>query len=274
MGFEEFLKESSHIIGLQWRPFRRRGIRRKIKRRITEIGLFSFEQYLSRFKESEQEQNYLSKILTVTISRFFRNRDVFHIIERYVIPNLINNRKEESLRFWSIGCASGEEPYSLALLWKSSIKKIWPKINFSIIATDIDENMLERAKKGQYKKSSLRELPEEIIRDFFKMENNLFLLDQTIKEAVEFRRHDILREEPYEEMDVVLCRNLAFTYFLKESQKEVLRKIGSVLRRDGYLIIGKDEYLPPQFPSIFIPVFKTEKIYRRLSLPSRALKKC
>jgi chemotaxis methyl-accepting protein methylase len=268
MEFEEFLREASKILGLKWRPFKRRGIRRKVEQRIAEVGLFNFEKYLLRVKESKEEQNCLSRILIVTISRFFRDREVFHIIETSIIPSLIHKRKGEGLRFWSIGCASGEEPYSLLLLWKSSFQKIWPQIHLSIIATDIDENMLERAKAGRYRKSSLREVPEEIIKEFFKIDGDFFVLDKTIRDAVEFRRHDILREEPYDGMDMILCRNLAFTYFSKESQKEVLRKIGSILSEDGYLIIGKEESLPLLYPTEFTPLFQSEKIYRKLRFPS------
>ncbi len=267
MGFDEFLREASLILGLNWRPFRRRGIRRRVERRIAQVVLSNFEQYLLRVKESALEKNCLSKILTVTISRFFRDIEVFNAIETSVIPTLFQDSKAGSLHFWSIGCASGEEPYSLALLWKNSFQKTCPQINLSIIATDIDENMLERAKEGRYKKSSLREVPEKIIREFFKMDDDVFILDQSIREAVEFRTHDILRDEPYDGMDIVLCRNLAFTYFSKECRKEVLKKIGSGLRGDGYLIIGKDESLPLLYPMLFIPAFQTEKIYRRLSLP-------
>jgi chemotaxis protein methyltransferase CheR len=263
MGFDEFLKEASPLFGLQWRSFRRKGIKRKIERRIGETGVSSFEEYLQRVQKDQVEQRYLSKILTVTISRFFRDRTVFETIGDSIIPNLLKEKGREDLRIWSIGCASGEESYTVSLLWTEGFEKAWPHIHLSILATDIDESLLERATGGRYKKSSLKEVPEGILINFFKPEDGYYVLAQNIKDNVELRKHDILREEPFAEMDIVFCRNLAFTYFSKATQIEVLKKIASSLRGKGYLVIGKDESLPLTYPTLFIPVFPMERIYQK-----------
>jgi chemotaxis protein methyltransferase CheR len=263
MPFDEFLREVAPSLGLQWRPFKKRGIKRRIEHRIAQIGVPSFEEYLLRIRRDPAEQTYLSRILTVTISRFFRGREVFNAIEASLIPAIINNRGEGDFKIWSIGCASGEEPYTLAILWKEKFEKIWPQVRLSILATDIDEKLLERAKKGRYKKSSLKEVSEDILRNYFKMENRFYILDQALRKCIEFERHDIIHEEPFPGMDMVFCRNLAFTYFSKESQVSVLKKIAGSLREKGYLVIGKDESLPLTYPTLFVPVFPTEKIYQK-----------
>ncbi len=263
MGFDEFLKEVASLLGLQWRPFQRRGIRRKIERRIVEIGLSHFDDYLFNVQKDPEERTHLAKILTITISRFFRDKKVFDTIRDSLIPMILKNKKEGNFNIWSIGCAGGEEPYSLALLWKRSFEKDWPQIHLSILATDIDENLLERAKEGEYKKSSLKEVPEEVLQSFFKADDDFYILEQAIRERVEFKRHDIIREEPFSEMDIVFCRNLAFTYFSKERQIEVLKKIAPSLKEKGYLVIGKDESLPLTYPTLFVPIFPTEKIYQK-----------
>jgi chemotaxis protein methyltransferase CheR len=267
MGFDEFLKETAPLFGLHWRRFQRRGVKRKIERRIIEIGLPNFDEYLLRVEKDPEEQSYLSKIVTVTISRFFRDKKVFDLLEHSIIPTVIKNKDEgDEFKFWSIGCASGEEPYSFSLLWKEKFEKNFPQIHLSILATDINEKLLERAKEGRYKKSSLKEIPEEVFRAFFKNENGFYILDQSILRGVEFKRHDIVHEEPFPEMDIVFCRNLAFTYFSKECQMDVLKKISRSLGEDGYLIIGKDESLPFTYPTLFVPIFPTEKIYQKFSL--------
>jgi chemotaxis methyl-accepting protein methylase len=263
MSFEQFLREASSLLGLQWRPFRRRGIKRKIERRLAQIRLPDFEEYLLRIKEDPEERSYLSKILTVTISRFFRDREVFDAIGASVIPLITKNGRENNLRAWSIGCASGEEPYSLVLLWRDRFGEMRPQIRLSILATDIDENMLGRAKRGRYKKSSLREVPERVLRNHFKVDNDSYVLDQTLRENVEFRRHDIIREDPFLGFDIVFCRNLAFTYFSKTSQINVLKKIAVSLREEGYLAIGKEESLPLVYPTLFVPVFPEERIFQK-----------
>ena len=262
MEFDDFLREAAPFLGLQWQPFRRKGVKRKVERRFTQMGLSNFEEYLLRVKKDSEEQRLLSKIFTVTISRFFRDKKVFDTLRQYVFPDLLKGDRKE-LKIWSIGCASGEEPYSLSLVWKEAFERSHSHIGLSLLATDIDEEMLKRAKEGKYKESSLKEVPEEILRKFFEREGEFYLLDEVIRESTEFRRHDILREEPFRGMDIIFCRNLAFTYFSKERRTEVLKKIASSLKERGYLVIGRDESLPLTYPTLFVPTHSEEKIYQR-----------
>jgi chemotaxis methyl-accepting protein methylase len=263
MDFEQFIKEGTSLFNLQWRRFRRGGIRRKIERRITELSLSSFEDYLFKIKTDPEEKNHLSQILTVTITRFFRDKKVFDILENSIIPSILDHKGVGEFKIWSIGCANGEEPYSLSMLWKERFEKGWSKINLSILATDSNEALIERAKGGKYKKSSLKEVPEEILKRFFKFENGFYVLDRSIQESVEFRRHDIIHEEPVSGMDIILCRNLAFTYFSKEAQISVLKRVSNSLKEPGYLVIGWDESLPLTYPTLFIPAYPQEKIYQK-----------
>ncbi len=265
MSFDEFLKEVAPYFGLQWRLFQRRGVKRKVERRLAQLGLLDFETYLTRIEGDPSEQVYLSKILTVTISRFFRDREVFDAFEHSVFPEILRNREKADLKVWSIGCASGEEPYSLAILWKERFEKNFPEVRLSILATDIDEKMLRRADEGRYKKSSLREMPEKIIKKYFKQESGAYVLNASVKGGVEFQRHDILGEAPFSGMDIVFCRNLAFTYFSKESQIKVLRKLSSSLNEKGYLVVGKDESLPLVYPTLFVPVLHAQNIYQKFT---------
>ena len=265
MEFDEFLKEIAPLFGLYWRPFQRRGVRRKIERRTVEVGFSNFEDYLLRVQKTPEEQSHLSKILTVTISRFFRDREVFDLLEHSIIPMIIKKKEKDVFKIWSIGCASGEEPYSFLLLWKEKFENNFPQIHPTILATDIDENMLERAKEGKYKKSSLKEVPNEVLRKYFKIKDGFYILDESIRRSVEFTRHDIVHEEPFSGMDIVLYRNLAFTYFSKECQMDVLKKVSRSLGEDGYFIIGKDESLPLTYPTLFVPIFPIEKIYQKFS---------
>jgi chemotaxis protein methyltransferase CheR len=265
MGFDEFLREVAPLFGLQWRPFQRRGVKRKIERRIAEISLSNFEEYLLRIKEDPEEQKHLSKILTVTISRFFRDKEVFDTINYSIIPNLLKAKNQGELKIWSIGCTSGEEPYTLFLLWKEKFEGSWPPIRVSILATDMDENMLERAREGKYKESSLKEMAKETLKNFFRIQDGFYIIDRTVRESVEFRKHDIIHDQPFLGMDMVFCRNLAFTYFSKESQIDVLKKIASSLKEKGYLVIGKDESIPLTYPTLFVPVFPIERIYQKFT---------
>ena len=265
MGFEQFIQEAAPLLDLQSRRFKRGGIKRKVERRITELGLPTFEDYLLKIKRDPEEKSHLSQILTVTITRFFRDGKVFDILENSIIPSTVEHKGEGDFKIWSIGCANGEEPYSLSMLWKEKFKKIFPKIRLEILATDINEDLLERAKEGRYKKSSLKEVPKEIPGRFFKIEDGFYIIDRSIPESVKFKNHDIIHEEPFSGMDIIFCRNLAFTYFSKECQIGVLKKMAASLKEDGYLIIGKDESLPLTYPTLFIPTFPIEKIYQKFN---------
>jgi len=265
MDFDQFIKEVSSLLNLQWRRFKRGGIKRKVERRITELSLSYFEDYLLRIKKDPEEKSRLSQILTVTITRFFRDKNVFDVLENSIIPSVLERRDSSDFKIWSIGCANGEEPYSLSMLWREKFEKIWSKVELSILATDINENLLKRAEEGRYKRSSLKEVPPEFLERFFKMENGFYVLDQSIRERVEFRRHDIIHEGPFSEMNMIFCRNLAFTYFSKEAQMAVLKKIAISLNEKGYLIIGEDESLPLVYPTLFVPVYPKEKIYQKFN---------
>lgn len=263
MEFEIFLRETALLLGLQPRPFQRRGIKRKIERRILESGARDFEDYLLRIRKDRQEQENLSRILSVTISRFFRDREVFDIIESSIIPPLAGKRSGRKIQAWSIGCASGEEPYSLSLLWKERFEERYPRVGFSILATEIDEILLQRAEERRYKKSSLREVQPEILDKYFKEDGEYYILDPSIRQNIEFRRHDILREDGASGMDMVLCRNVAFTYFARASQVNVLNRIARSLEEDGCLVIGMGESLPLHDPALFVPAFPKQNIYRK-----------
>jgi len=265
MGFDEFIKEAAPLLDLQWRRFKRGGIKRKVERRITELGLSNFEDYLLKIKRDPEEKSCFSQILTVTITRFFRDKEVFDILENSIIPSIVEHKGVGDFKIWSIGCANGEESYSLSMLWKEKFEKIWSQIDLSILATDIDENLLERAREGKYKKSSLKEVPEEIFQRYFKIENGFYILDRSVRGNMEFKKHDIIHGEPFSGMDIIFCRNLAFTYFSKECQMNVLKKIARSLNEGGYLIIGKDESLPLVYPTLFVPIFPTEKIYQKFN---------
>jgi chemotaxis protein methyltransferase CheR len=265
MDFERFLKEVAPLLDLQWRRFKRGGVKRKLERRIAEVGLASFEDYLLKIKGNPREKSHLSQILTVTITRFFRDKKVFDILENSILPAMVEHKGAGDFNMWSIGCANGEEPYSLSMLWEERFERNFPQIRVTLLATDINEDLLKRARQGRYKKSSLMEVPERMLQRFFEIENGFYMINQSIRESVKFKKHDIIREDPFSEMDIIFCRNLAFTYFSRECQMNVLKKIAASLKENGYLIIGKDECLPLTYPTLFVPIFPTEKIYQKFS---------
>ncbi len=234
-----------------------------MERRLSNLGLSNFQEYFVRVEADPEEQQRLSQMFTVTISRFFRDRTVFERLEASIIPSILEKRGEGFLKVWAIGCASGEEPYSLVLLWKESLEVQWPSIRLCLIATDVGEGLLKRAEEGRYKRSSVGEVPERILQKYFTVEGGFYVLDRAIRDSIELKRHDILHGEPLSEMDIVLCRNVAFTYFSRDRQMDVLKKVFRSLKDRGYMVIGKGESLPLHYPTLFVPAFPEERIYQK-----------
>lgn len=257
--FERFLKAVLPGMGLNWRRYRRRNIRRRLLRRLDTLGLISLSQYEGTIRSDQREFQIFYSLLTITISRFFRNLNTYELIRDEVLPDIVI--RDGRLNVWSIGCAGGEEPYSIAILWDAYLKERYPGIKPAIIATDIDVDCLKRAERSVYEKGSLREFPKELVERYFTHERCHFTLAADIKKMAEFRFHDILKDDPFIGNNLVLCRNLAFTYFGAELQKKIIDKIHDSLEKGGYLIIGRKEAMPEN--TAFKPVYPMDGIYRR-----------
>ncbi|HWR73447.1 MAG TPA: CheR family methyltransferase, partial [Nitrospirota bacterium] len=209
------------------------------------------------------EWRVLDPLCRVTISRFYRDRSVFQSLEREVLPRLARNtgaRGGRVLRCWSVGCASGEEPYTLAMLWRFAVKRRFPGIGLQIIATDPDEGMLERAWAGCYPASSLWELPEDRVRRGFTRRGKLYCIRDIVKADVEFRAQDVRRTMPDGPFDLVLCRNIVFTYFDEELQRQIMKEFRQRIVPGGILVTGVHEPLPLEKEG-FIPLPGTRGIY-------------
>jgi chemotaxis protein methyltransferase CheR len=152
---------------------------------------------------------------------------------------------EKEVRCWSAGCCSGEEPYTLQILWKICVLPlIGQDIPLHIIATDTDQGLLDRAANGSFQKSSLRDLPGELVRQSFEHSANSYSVLKTFRDDIEFTNQDIRKELPEGLFHLILCRNLVFTYFDNTLQCRVLGEIIRRLMRGGFLITGIHEALP------------------------------
>ena len=226
-----FLRWALPRLGLRWQGFRRvrRQVCRRVSRRIAELGLAEADAYRAYLEGIEEEWDVLAGLCRVTISRFWRDRALFEGLRDEVLPEL-----GPALSAWSAGCASGEEPYSLVLAAAEA------RVGIHVIATDVDPVLLERARRACYQESSLRDLPAHLRTRAF--EDGC--LRREYREPVEFLRHDVRDGATGGPFDLVLCRNLVFTYFGDELQREVGRHLASSLRAGGALVLGWHEALP------------------------------
>jgi chemotaxis protein methyltransferase CheR len=227
----DFLQWALPRLGLRWQGFRkvRRQVCRRVSRRIAELRLREADAYRAYLEREEEEWDVLAGLCRVTISRFWRDRAVFEALRDEVLPKLGPN-----VSAWSAGCASGEEPYSLVLAAEEA------RVEIQVIATDVDPVLLERARSACYPESSLRDLPPDLRARAF--EDGC--LRAEYREPVEFRRHDVRNGAPGGLFDLALCRNLVFTYFADELQRDVVGHLAGSLRAGGALVVGAHEAVP------------------------------
>lgn len=193
---------------------------KRIKKRARALGLDGIDAYRTWLAAHDGEWRELDAICRVTISRLYRDAPVMERLAREVLPR--------ARRVWSAGCASGEEPYTVALLAP----------HVTIVASDVDGELIERAKRAEFGESSLRELPPDL-------RTRLASERDALRARITFLVQDLRTEAPEGPFELVLCRNVAFTYFDVPLQREVLARIRSRLAPGGELVIGKGEKLPP-----------------------------
>jgi chemotaxis protein methyltransferase CheR len=238
-------------------------IKRRIATRIRAAGLPGSQPYLELLHADPQEQQHLLAALTIHVSQFFRNPSTYALLETQVLPELLQRARagKAKLRIWSVGCATGEEPYSLALLCAELLKT---DDLVSIIATDLSSEVLQRAKRALFAPSRVAEVPGAVLTKSFSREGNDYRLGEEIRERVRFFQHDILSDQPFYRADLILCRNVLI-YFSRAQQQRVLEILAAALPVDGYLVLGRAETLVPACRALFRCVDPAERIYQRLA---------
>lgn len=249
----DFLKWALPAMGLRWQGFRRvrRQVCRRIGQRLRELELGDCGGYRRYLAVHPDEWAILDSFCRIPISRFFRDASVFGALERDILPTLAATafgRGVSSLRVWSAGCAAGEEPYSVALVWRFSAEAASPRLRLEIIATDVDAHLLERARIGCYRMSSLEEVPRPWLAQAFFPSGPLFCLKPELRGMVKFELQDIRETMPPGLFDLILCRNLAFTYFADAEQRAMLDRLIDRLAPGGGLVIGIRERFPRGTP--------------------------
>ena len=241
---EAFLAWALPQRGLRWRGFRRnrRQVIRRLQERIAALGLPGVAAYRRFLEAHPDEWQVLERLGRVTISRFARDRPMWDALVGDVLPRLA--REGSIVRAWSAGCGAGEEPFTLAIAWALEIAPRWPEVHLTILATDLDEVQLARAALGRFPSGALRELGDRWRAAAFDDTQ----LRAPFRAAVRFEHRDLRSPVPGGPFDLVLCRNLAYSYFDEATQRAVTASFHAALRAGGVLVVGGDESLPEGAP--------------------------
>lgn len=244
-----FLQWALPKLGADWPGFRKvRGqVCKRVARRLKSLGLPGLAAYRGYLEAHVDEWARLDELCWISISHFYRDRAVFDYLQRTLLLQLAEAGRLKGVpqvRAWSAGCGAGEEPYTLNLLWRLSVQRRFPNVELRILATDIDPQQLDRARVGCYSRGSLKELPKEWLGIAFEENDDRYSLRPEYREGIEFLRQDLRRELPDGPFSLIMCRNLAFTYFDQSLQRETAAALRQQLVPGGALVLGGHEALP------------------------------
>ena len=240
---------------------------RRIRRRMQLHHIEDVDRYVSFLRESSDEVLALADELLITVTSFFRDRAVFEAIERDVIPRLFAGKgPDEPIRAWSVGCATGEEAYSLAMLLVEHAETVETPHRVQVFASDLHQRSLQKAREGLYPDTIEADVSADRLDRFFVKEDGAYRVRRELREMAVFAPHDLLADPPFSRVDLVLCRNLLI-YLRRSVQRDVARLFHYALRPRGILVLGTSETIDGD--GLFRPLDKKNAIYERRSGPTR-----
>jgi RNA 3'-terminal phosphate cyclase (ATP) len=263
-----FLQWCLPKLQLRWSGFRKvRGtLRKRLTRRLQQHGLNSLTEYRQLLGSDPAEWATLDAACRIPISRFYRDRAVYELLASDILPDCATqagNRSDDIINVLSAGCASGEEPYSVSLIWHTRVAQSFSGCKIQIVAVDVDESMLKRAHVACYSSTALRELPRDLVDHAFQLRRGVHCLKHRYGNSVQFKKCDLRQSVPAGPFDLILCRNTAFTYFDEASQICLASKLKRALRPGGYLVIGAHETIPDSDDNKFTQPWLGRPIFRK-----------
>lgn len=235
MDFNGFMAAIHKQYGLNLAAYKEKQLKRRIDSLIATTQAKGYQAFFELLcRDSYELERFYDKI-TINVSEFFRNEDIFDSLENKILPLLCS--KNQKLKIWSAACSNGAEPYSIAII----LDDRFPNVSYSIHATDIDANILEAARQGIYDDKALKGVsPQRLQKYFNKYDSNLYQIVPQVKRHVTFKKHDLLEDKFENGFDLIVCRNVMI-YFTRESQDDLYRKMYASLGDGGILFIGATE---------------------------------
>ena len=274
LALREILEVLRSRTGHDFQHYKQATVLRRIERRLQVNALRDMPAYARFLRTRPDETAALLADMLIGVTNFFRDREAFEALERDVVPVLCEQKaeagaEEKLLRIWAVACSSGEEAYSLGMLFADQMQQGEPnsELQLQLFATDIDDRALETARAGIYPEAIVTDVPPVRLRQHFIKEPGHYRMRKELRERILFARHDILRDAPFSRLDLISCRNLMI-YLDRNIQIEVLRMFHFALNPGGYLFLGSSE-TADACSELFEPVDKKNRIYRAKTLGSR-----
>lgn len=234
--YKEFTEKVHKRFGIDLALYKEAQMRRRLTSLRNKRGYHNFATYFDALiKDDSLRDEFLDRI-TINVSEFYRNPKRWDVLRERVFPDLTKHKN--NIRIWSAACSSGEEPYSLAIM----LNEHFSHVKASILATDIDDRMLKKAKQGAYNETSLKSLPDLKKSKYFIFKNNQYVIKDELKQNITFKKHDLLKDPYPQDMDLIVCRNVLI-YFTDDAKEEIYKRFSNSLAENGILFVGSTEQI-------------------------------
>ena len=244
--------------------YKKSTVRRRIERRMNVHQIININQYVRYLQENSHEIDLLFKELLIGVTNFFREPDAFVVLKDKVIPPLLKTKKAgDPIRIWVVGCSTGEEAYSIAIVLRECLDDLLPRVNFKIqlYATDIDKDAIDLARQGTYPANITTDVSVERLQRFFTKEDDHYRIRKEIRDMIIFAPQNILTDPPFTKLDLLSCRNLLI-YLNAETQKKLLPLFQYSLNTGGVLFLGSSESIGSSI-DLFSPLDNKWKVFKR-----------
>lgn len=236
--YNYFMKEVYRLTKIDLTSYKENQMKRRIDALILKHKIADYKAYVDVLGKDKEMLNEFVEYITINVSEFYRNPEQWKILSDRVLPELIKNNGNKPLKIWSAACSTGDEPYSLVMC----LSKYMPLNQIKIIATDISDEIIDKAKIGMYVEKSINGVPDDMKKKYFTKNGNFYAVSDEIKSRVEFRKQNLLKDDFIKDCDLIVCRNVLI-YFTEEAKDTVFRKYYDCLKPNGVLFIGSTEQI-------------------------------
>lgn len=237
MDYENFKKQVLQLTKIDLNAYKERQMKRRIDSLISKNGYKGYEDYIEALRKDQERFEEFVTYLTINVSEFYRNPEQWDLMDKVIIPELIS-KYGKNLKIWSAACSTGDEPYSLVMALSRHI----PLNMIHITATDLDKQVIAKAKVGLYSEKSIASVPADLKKKYFTKVGPSYQISDEIKSKVEFKEHNLLDNNYATGYHMIVCRNVLI-YFTEEAKDEVFRKFFASLAPGGILFIGSTEQI-------------------------------
>ena len=263
--FENLLEYLRINRGFDFTGYKRSTLMRRVTKEMETLNIDTFVNYQDYLEVHPDEFKNLFNTILINVTAFFRDASAWEYLAKEVIPNIIKNKQpDQQIRFWSAGCASGQEAYTLAMVIAEILGIEEFRNRVKIYATDVDEEALVQARQASYSTKNIDEVPLELRDKYFDIVNKNYVFRQDLRRCVIFGRHDLLQDAPISRLDLLICRN-TLMYFNSETQGKIINRFHFALNEHGYLFLGKAEMLV-MHSNLFIPIDLKDRVFEKVAL--------